>query len=314
MILSDKTKGFVYAIAAAATYGMIPLFALPLYSDGMTPDSVLFFRYLFAIFILAAMLKLRGRSLRLKRGETLPLLAMGVIMSLSSLTLFAAYQYMDGGIASTILFVYPMIVVLIMAFFFKEKVNAVTVLCVLLAFGGIALLYVGNDGAHLSLKGTVYVLLSAFFYAIYIVSVNRSKLKHIPTLKLTFYMMLFGITLFVVRLCMVGGVIMPTRPLLWGNLLALALFPTAISFVCTTKAVQYIGSTPTAIMGAVEPFTAIFIGVAVFDEQLTLRIVIGLALIIVAVTLVVAGSSLTDVLLRFRKMFPKLKRRKKRIV
>ncbi len=310
MMFSDKSKGVMNAIAAAATYGMIPLFALPLYADGLNPDSVLFFRYMFAIAIIAVMIKLRGRSFALKRNEVFPLMLMGAVMSLSSLTLFGSYQYMDGGIASTILFVYPVIVAIIMAIFFKEKITLLTTFCILIALLGIVLLYKGDGDATLSLRGTVLVLLSALFYAIYIVSVNRSTLRTIPTLKLTFYMLLFGITVFIVRVDFGASLILPTRWYLWGNLIALALFPTAISFICTTKAVQYIGSTPTAIMGAIEPFTAIFIGVTVFSETLTLRICIGLLLIIFAVTLVVSAGSVNAYLIRFKKMFPRLKTKK----
>ena len=307
---SDKIKGIVYAVIAAATYGMIPLFALPLYADGLNPDSVLFFRYLFAVVILAVMIRLRGRSFAVSRREILPLMAMGAVMSLSSITLFSSYQYMDGGIASTILFVYPIIVAIIMALFFKEKVTLTVVLCIVLAFGGIVLLYQGEDGAALSKWGTVLVLLSAFFYAIYIVSVNRSVLRKIPTVKLTFYMLLFGITLFVYRIDFGQALLLPTKWYLWGNLFALALFPTAISFICTTKAVQHIGATPTAILGALEPVTAVLIGITVFSEQMTVRIAAGLMMIVIAVTLVVAGSSVNEKLLRFKKLFPKLRRRR----
>ena len=99
---------------------------------------------------------------------------------------------------------------------------------------------------------------------------------------------------------------------LWGNLLALAVFPTAISFLCTTGAIQYIGSTPTAILGALEPVTAVFFGVVVFGESLSVRDVIGLVLIITAVTLVIAGSNITTYLIRFRKLFPRLPLRRGR--
>lgn len=306
----SKTKGVLYAMIAAATYGMIPMFALPLYANGLNPDSVLFFRYLFAIAILATMIKLRGRDFGIKRNEILPLVAMGGVMSLSSLTLFDSYQYMDGGIASTILFVYPVLVAVIMAVFFKERITVITMLCILFALGGIVLLYNGGVDATLNVKGTAFVLLSALFYAIYIVSVNRSILKKIPTVKLTFYMLLFGIVVFIFRVDFGTSLIFPTKWYLWGNLFSLALFPTAISFICTTKAVQHIGATSTSIFGALEPVTAVIIGATIFDEEITLRIIVGLVMIILAVTFVVTGDGISVYLLRFRKMFPKFKKRK----
>ena len=129
--------------------------------------------------------------------------------------------------------------------------------------------------------------------------------------KVTFYVLLFGLSLFLVRLDFGRDVCLPDRWYSWGNLLALAVFPTAISFLCTTSAIQYIGSTPTAILGALEPVTAVFFGVTVFGEALTPRIVCGIVMIILAVTFIVAGGSITAYLVRFRKLFPKLSRRRR---
>lgn len=309
--MNEKAKGYILAVIAAATYGMNPLFALPLYVDGMNPDSVLFFRYLFAIPLVGAMIKGRGRDFKIHRTDILPLVVLGVLMAASSLTLFEAYNYMDAGIASTILFIYPILVALIMAAVYKEKVTMQTALCILLALSGIAMLYQGGDGATLSLTGTLLVFASALSYAIYIVGVNRPSLKEMATLKVTFYVLLFGVSLFVVRLWMSHDLTLPTRWWLWGNLVALAVFPTAISFLCTTSAIQRIGSTPTAILGALEPVTAIFFGITVFGERLTARDCMGITLILVAVTVVVAGGSITHQLVRFRKMFPRLPLKRK---
>ena len=121
--MNVKAKGYILGAVAAATYGM-------------NPDSVLFFRYLFAIPVLGMMIVARGRSFKLKRKEVLPLIIMGLLVALSSLALFQSYNYMDVGIASTLLFVYPILVALIMWGAFKEKLTLPTVLCILLALGG----------------------------------------------------------------------------------------------------------------------------------------------------------------------------------
>ena len=304
--MNVKAKGYALGVIAAATYGMNPLFALPLYEAGMNPESVLFFRYLFAIPVLGAMIKLRGRDFKLKRKEVFPLIIMGLLMALSSLTLFQSYNYMAAGIASTLLFVYPIMVALIMAFLFKEKLTLQTILCIILALGGIALLYKGEDGSTLSLLGVLLVIVSALSYAIYIVAANRPLLREIATLKLTFYVLVFGFSLFLVRVDFGANLHVVDTWYLWGNLLALAVFPTAISFLCTTQAIQYIGSTPTAILGALEPLTAVFFGVTVFGESLTVRVGCGIMMIVFAVTIIVAGSKVTTYLVRFRKLFPKL--------
>lgn len=308
--MNTKAKGYLLGAIAAASYGMNPLFALPLYENGMSPDSVLFFRYLFAIPILGIMLKTRGRDFKIHKGETSLFITFGILCALSSLTLFQSYNYMDAGIASTLLFVYPIMVAVIMACFFKERLSAATALCIVLAMGGIALLYKGTDGATLSLTGTMLVMGSALSYAAYIVGINQTRLKDVATLKITFYVLLFGSSLFVVRLFMGDGLQLPDKWYLWANLLALAVFPTAISFLCTTAAIQYIGSTPAALLGVLEPVTAIFFGITVFGETLTVRDVCGIILIMMAVTIVVAGGSIAHLLVRLRKMFPRLTHKK----
>lgn len=308
--MNTKLKGYLLGFIAAATYGMNPLFCLPLYADGIDPDSVLFFRYLFSIPILGGMLLFRGHDLRLRRKEIFPLALLGFFVAASSLTLFLSYNYMAAGIASTLLFVYPILVALIMALCFREKVSLMTALCIALAVSGIGLLYKSSDGDTLSLTGVFFVLLSALSYAIYIVCVNRPMFKNIPTLKITFYVIFFGFFLFFFRVDGGMSLKLVDKWYLWGNLVALGLFPTAISFLCTTQAIQYIGSTPTAILGAMEPVTAIFFGVLVFHEAMTPRIFAGIVLVILAVTLIIAGGSVTSALLRFRKLFPAIRRRR----
>ncbi|MBR2456416.1 MAG: DMT family transporter [Bacteroidaceae bacterium] len=287
--MNSKLKGYLWGAIGGATYGMNPLFTLPLYQEGMSPDSVLFFRYLFAIPILALMMKFTHVDFKITFREIPPLVFMGIMFALCSLTLFQSYNYMDAGIASTILFLYPILVALIMTFIFKEKLSPVTIFCLLMATAGIGLLYKGEDGATLSLVGTILVIISALTYAIYIVGINRTRLKKMNTIKVTFYVLLFGWSLFAVRSMIDGGV--QSSPadkwFLWGNLLALGLLPTAISLLTTTIAIQHIGSTPTAILGALEPATAIFFGITVFNETLTFRETCGLILIIIAVCIVV---------------------------
>ena len=203
--MTNKTKGFIYGAIAAASYGMNPLFALPLYAAGMSVDTVLFYRYFFAVIVLGILMKMQHQSFALHKADVLPLVIMGLLFSFSSLLLFMSYNYMDAGIASTILFVYPVMVAVIMGVFFKEKISAITVFSILLALSGIALLYQGDGDKPLSTLGIIFVLLSSLSYAIYIVGVNRSTLKNLPTTKLTFYAILFGLSVYIVRLNFYGA-------------------------------------------------------------------------------------------------------------
>ena len=140
----------------------------------------------------------------------------------------------------------------------------------------------------------LFVMLSSLSYAIYIVGVNQSSLRTMSTGKLTFYALLFGLSIFIVRLnfCLDLQVIPSAKA--WTNVLCMAALPTVISLVCTAVAIHCIGSTPTAILGALEPVTALFFGVLIFGERLTPRIILGVILILVAVTLIVVGKPLKE--------------------
>ena len=289
---NNKTKGFILGAIAAASYGMNPLFTLPLYSAGMSVDTVLFYRYSLAVIVLGIMMKFQKQSFAIKRVDVLPVCIMGLLFAFSSLFLFMSYNYMDAGIASTILFVYPVLVAIIMAVVFKEKVSPITMFSIALAFVGISMLCKSPGGQTLSLVGITFVFLSSLSYAIYIVGVNRSSLKDMPIAKLTFYVLLFGLSVYVVRLQFCTELQVIPTPMLWINAVSLAVFPTVISLVTMTKAIHYIGSTPTAILGALEPVTALFFGVLVFGEQLTPRIILGILMVITAVTLIIGGKSL----------------------
>ena len=292
--MNAKVKGVLAGAVAAATYGMNPLFALPLYREGMTVDSVLFYRYALAIVLLGVVMKYRRESFRLTVREGGMLLCGGLLLAGSSLFLFLSYHHMDVGIASTLLFVYPVMVAVIMAVFFREKPTRMTLCSIALALCGIALLYRGGRGGTLSLTGVALVLTSALTYALYMVLVNRSALKNMPGMKLTFYSLVFGLLVFLWRLD--GGPALQVIPSWtgWANVLSLALLPTVLSLWCTALAIHLLGPTPTAILGALEPVTAVFFGVTVFGEALTLRLVAGMTLIIVAVTLIIAGKEVQE--------------------
>lgn len=309
---SERSRGYMLGAVAAVSYGLNPLFALPLYGAGLGVDSVLFYRYVLAVAMLGALMLVRRQSFALHRSDVLPLAVMGVLFSVSSLLLFESYKLMDAGIASTILFVYPVLVAVIMAAGFRERLTAVTVLAIALACTGISLLYKGGDGATLDRVGVLLVFLSALSYAVYIVGINRSSLRELSTEKLTFYALVFGLLVFIVRLRFCADLQPIPTAFLWVNAFSLALFPTIISLVAMAAAIRRIGSTPTAILGALEPVTALFFGVAVFGERLTLRIGAGVVLILAAVTLIIAGGSLhvpnSVTHLARRMMYPRLPR------
>lgn len=281
--------GLLNGAVAAASYGTNPLFALPLYAGGIGVNSVLFYRYAFAVLIYVFWLKfVKKIPLGISKKEFFPLLILGLFFSLSSLTLFQAFQYIEAGIACTILFIYPVLVAVIMAAFFKEKLTGKVIVAILLTSCGIGLLYNGKPGSTLNLHGVAIVFLSALLYALYIVGVKKIKIiQHISREKMSFYVMLFGLLVYIYNLKFCTELQIIDKPILWLNAIGLSILPTIISLETINIAIKFIGSTKTAILGALEPLTAIFIGVMFFNEHLTMKIVTGVLMILSGVLMII---------------------------
>ena len=293
---NSKVTGAVYGAVAAACYGMNPLFTLPLYSANIGVNSVLCYRYVLAVILLFGWLVfLKRTSLSLTKNEFFPLLIMGLIFSFSSYTLFKSYTYMDAGIASTLLFIYPILVAVLMIIFFKEKIRSSTVISLILMTIGITMLYNGKPGESLNIRGVLLVFLSALSYAIYIIGIKAiPQLAKMDANKLIFYVMLFGSFIYIYNLDFFTKLDIIQTPILWINAIALALLPTILSLAAMTESIKIIGATPAAILGALEPVTALFFGVAIFHEHLTVRIVMGIAAILTAVILIILKKDIAS--------------------
>ena len=287
-----KHKGIICGILAAVCYGTNPFGALPLYEEGVNTASVLFYRFSMAVLMLAVMLIVERKSFSVKKGEVKTLASLGALFAVSSITYYQSFRFMDAGIASTILFVYPVMVAVIMAAFFKESVTLSTVSAIFLALLGIGLLYRGGEGATLSTMGIILVMLSSLSYAVYIVIVNQSSIR-MSSLKLTFYVLLICMMCLLVYSFTSPDlqIQLPPTPRAWFYACWLGLVPTVLSLVLMTIAVHEVGATPTAIMGALEPLTAVAIGVLLFGESLTPRLMVGIVLILLAVMVIVLGKN-----------------------
>lgn len=252
----SKSVGYLFGIFAAGFYGLNPMFALPLYHDGLDSLSVLFWRYALSVPMLAMLMLMQHIDFRLSKSETVQIALLGAVMALSSLLLYLSYNYMDAGLASTILFVYPIVTAVLMAFVFHERVAPLVWGCLALATVGIGVLCEINGSAHVSIVGVLLSLGSALTYAVYLVFINKGHITHMPPAKVTFFVILFGALMLAVLLLLGGHLAIP-QGLHWGYSVGSALFPTSLSLVLTTLAIQTIGSTQTAILGAMEPITAV---------------------------------------------------------
>lgn len=288
-----KLKGYLYGCISSASYGLIPLFAVPMMRKGMDIDSILSYRFACASLVMCIMLLIRKISLRITLKEFFLLAILGTVFASSSQFLFLGYNYLTVGIASTILFTYPAFVALIMFLLFKERIRFVTLASIVLAFIGVALLYLGDgQTGPVSLLGVIIILLSSLSYGVYMIIVNKSRVKTMNGTKLTFYAMMFSSFIFTAKALIANNGHLASFPDFSSVvcLLSLALVPTIISGITMVKSVHYVGSTITAVLGAMEPLTAVLVGIIAFSEKLTTSLAVGMVLIIGAVTIIVLAD------------------------
>ena len=286
--MNNTLKGYLFAALSSASYGVNPL-AVYLYNDGLNVDAVLFYRYFFATLMLAALMCIRKIDFRLSATEALMLLGMGLLFAFSSEGLFISYKYIGVSIASTVLFTYPALVALLVYVFFRELPSKLTLITIPIIFVGVVLLDLNGivAGQSKSIFGISIVLLSAISYAIYMICVQKSRLSRMSSVKLGFYSLLFGSFLFIGRLVADNGIPMLSGTTQWSVSLALAFFPSLVSILTMAVAIRNIGSTDTAVMGALEPVVAVLIGVILFGERPEVISWCGMGIIIVSVTLLV---------------------------
>lgn len=288
----NKLNGFLYGLLSSASFGLIPMFTIPVMREGMQFPSVLVYRFTIATVALGILLLIRKESFHITRHDLPRLLLLAVFYLSSSLFLIWGYEFMPSGIATTLHFMYPVLTTLIMMTVFHEKKSIWRMIAIALAVAGVYLLSVSGESGHsMSLIGLIIVLLSALGYALYLVAVNQLNVHHLKGLKLTFYVFLFTSVFLVAGVGIQGGI----QPISSGkmaiNLILLAIIPTIVSNLALVQAIKHIGSTLTSVLGAMEPLTAVCVGILMFGEPLTLSIAAGVILILSAVTIIIAKQN-----------------------
>ena len=288
---TDKRRqlGYIAGILAGVSYGTNPLFGKVLMGSGVPIMVMLFFRYAFAAVFLAILMMFRKESFLAKRRELGLLILLGIFFAGSSITLFCSYEFIPSGLATTLIYLYPVIVALIMVFL-RIYPSWQTWLAISATFGGILLLSTPSEDIHIRVPGVLLAVGSALCYSLYLIVVNRSKrIRNVSEHTLTLYSLVTGAILFAtIRAFQGGGMIEGLDSVAdWGNLIGLAIIPTMISMLTIAISSRYIGPTKTAVLGVFEPLTAIFIGTLMFGETLTAKMAVGIAICVAAVVFMI---------------------------
>lgn len=294
--MSTTVKGFLNASISGIAFGLIPLFAIPVLATGMHSTSVLIYRYAFGCLAMLGMLMFHRTRMWLAFGDFLRILLLSAMYAVSSIALIEGYNYMASGIATTLLFSYPVWTLLLSVVFLHERLSLTTAVAIGIAVAGVFFLsgILDGNGSMEGLTGLFLLLLSGFLYAVYMVVFPRMRIRKIPSLKLTFYIFFFAMLILTLYATFTRGRIDPidTRSQ-FVNLFLLGVVPTAVSNVTLIVALKQISSTLAAVLGAFEPMTAMCVGILLFGEPLTLPIVIGFVLIITSVFILVLSKRKT---------------------
>ena len=284
--------GYPAGIITGITYGLNPLFAVPLMNNGTAIESILFFRYSFAVVLLGAFLMLTKQSFKITAKQAGVLLALGLLYTSSSILLFEAYKYIASGLATTLIFLYPVLVAIIMVFL-RVVPSWPVWLAIAATFGGVIIMTQGNGGESINPIGVALSLGSAFVYAMFIVIINRNNaIATVSNTLLTFYSLAVGAIVFWGKISFSDTAITTgiTTSNDWLNLIGLALLPTIVSTATLAIATRNIGATKASVLGVFEPITAILIGTLMFGEPLTTNIIAGIGIAIVAVTFMIYAT------------------------
>ena len=287
--MKTRTVGTFAAIVAAVSYGTNPLWAHHLRAAGVSTHSMLAWRFVIAALVLGAWSAAVRRPLRVARRDLGTLAALGCLFGASALGLFSSFHHMDSGLACSLLFVYPVMVAILMAALVRERDGVRLWTALAVALCGVALLSRPGGGAVFSWTGFWLVLWSSATYAVYMVVVNVSRAGRLPASTLSFWSFVFCAVFVALHGLAVGEApALPPTGFSWFCLAGLALVPTIGSLVAMAVAIARIGSTPTALLGSLEPVTAVVIGATLFGEPFTLRYALGIGLVLLAVAGVVA--------------------------
>ena len=255
---SSIIKGYGYASLSAITFGTIPLFSIPVMESGMMLPSVLIYRFAFSCLFMMLILLWRKQNLHIKWGDGLRIMFLSILYAVSAVCLFSSYEYMPGGIATTLLFSYPVWTEILLILFFNEKLTLRITLSILLAIAGVAFLGgVGQADGIKSMWGVMLAMSSGLLYAIYMVLFPHMRIRKLPALKVNFYIFFMAMLLLILYATFTtGGVQRISNSDSFLSLILLGLIPTTISNVTLVRSLTLIDSASVAILGAFEPLTA----------------------------------------------------------
>lgn len=286
-----KRIGMFYALGSSAAFGLMPIFAKWAYKYGINSITLVILRFMFAWIIILPMLLYKKKSLKLNKNQLKHVLIIGgLAYTFTTLTLFLSYNYISVGIATTLHFIYPIIVTLISIVFFKEKVFKEKVIALTASTIGILFL-IYNGQVSFNFVGVFYALFSGMLYSIYITGVEHSEMKNIDSFVLTFYLSVIAAFMLLAVGTFSGQINFNLNIRCYIAAFLIALISTVIAITFFQKGIKMIGSSNASILSTFEPIVSFILGVIIYKEAISFKIIAGCLLIFASVLLLTKGYS-----------------------
>lgn len=278
--------GAVCLIAATVLYGIMPLLSKTAYKYGSNGNTAAFFRFLSCTVILGIIVAVYPHlSFKVPKKAVLEILLLSVFYGITPVLLFSSYEYIGSGLASTLHFIYPVIVMLVTGLFFHAGFQKLHLVCIVFCMAGIFCFY--TPGEAMNLTGMAFAITSGCTFALYMVFLGRSSLGTYPILTVTFWLSLFS-TFWIGLMGMASHSL--TFHVGWQAHLAhlgLGFFSTVVALALFQKGVFLCGSVKAALLSTFEPLTGVVVGLLIYHEDLTVRIAFGIFLILISTVLLV---------------------------
>ena len=278
------TRGKLFLVISAFFYGVLPILASIAYRGGINGVTLSFLRSSMSVPILYIMIKADKKSLKLTRKQIKSIITLAVIGgALPIVLLYLSYNYIPTGLATTLHFIYPLVIVLVSAILYHERMSRLTLCSVLLVTIGIFMF--SDISVKVSKVGIILALLSGIFYSFYVIYMDRTSLDRMDYTVLTFYVMLIMSIAILVFGLITRIISFSFSPLSWSFGAIISLITTLGAMPLLQIGIRYEGASTAGIISTVEPITTIILGAAFLGEIVGTGQIIGGALIIFGVLL-----------------------------
>lgn len=279
--MKQKTLGILFCISSALMYGMNAVLVKQLTLMGVTVSGVVVLRGLLAMLMVGSWLRLRGVGIFPEDRHTLCLLLIHGLggAGLTMVLLNLSYLYLPAGMATTIHYLYPLLVNLCGFFFFRAALRPSTLVVLAAVVGGVALL--AGSGGAVNGVGILLAGASSFSWAFHLMFLDHTSLRDQPPLHLTFWQAVCSGTLGVVLLPIKGdNLLQGISPLTLGLLLLSALCSLVVANLLLNMGVCRAGSALASIFNVFEPVGSIVFGMLFLGEVPASRQRVGMAVIL----------------------------------